>query len=48
MLGEQLKILSALDGEIYDPDKGVPSMLEILDGRPPATTTPVRVESSNS
>jgi len=32
-------------GMIYDPDKGVPSMLEILDGKPPATTPPVRVES---
>ena len=30
---------------IYDPDKGVPSMLEMLDGKPPATTPPVRVES---
>ena len=33
------------NGMIYDPDKGVPSMLEILDGKLPATTTPVRVES---
>jgi len=33
------------NGAIYDPDKGVPSMLEILDGKPPATTPPVRVES---
>ncbi len=32
------------NGAIYDPDKGVPSMLEILDGKPPATTPPVRVE----
>lgn len=32
-------------GRIYDPDKGVPSMLDMLDGRPPATTAPVRVES---
>jgi CubicO group peptidase (beta-lactamase class C family) len=32
-------------GMIYDPDKGVPSLLEILDGKPPATTPPVRVES---
>jgi CubicO group peptidase (beta-lactamase class C family) len=32
-------------GMIYDPDKGVPSVLEILDGKAPATTTPVRVES---
>ncbi len=32
------------DGMIYDPDKGIPSMLEILDGKPPATTNPVRVE----
>jgi CubicO group peptidase (beta-lactamase class C family) len=32
-------------GMIYDPDKGVPSMLEILDGKPPATTPAVRVES---
>jgi CubicO group peptidase (beta-lactamase class C family) len=31
-------------GMIYDPDKGIPSMLEILDGKPPATTPPVRVE----
>lgn len=30
---------------IYDPEKGVPSMLEILDGKPPAPTSPVRVES---
>src|SRR5580658_1271030 len=33
------------NGAIYDPDKGVPSMLEILEGKPPATTPPVRVES---
>ena len=33
------------NGAIYDPNKGVPSMLEILDGKPPATTPPVRVES---
>src|ERR1700683_2260924 len=33
------------NGAIYDPDKGVPSTLEILDGKPPATTPPVRVES---
>jgi len=32
-------------GMIYSPDKGVPSVLEILDGKPPATTPPVRVES---
>jgi CubicO group peptidase (beta-lactamase class C family) len=32
-------------GAIYDPNKRVPSMLEILDGKPPATTAPVRVES---
>src|SRR5271170_799069 len=32
-------------GMIYDPDKGVPSVLEILEGKPPATTPPVRVES---
>jgi CubicO group peptidase (beta-lactamase class C family) len=32
------------NGMIYDPDKGVPSILEILDGKPPATTPPVRVE----
>src|SRR5579863_7454373 len=32
------------NGALYDPDKGVPSMLEILDGKPPATTPPVRVE----
>ena len=32
-------------GMIYDPDKGVPSILEILAGKPPATTPPVRVES---
>jgi CubicO group peptidase (beta-lactamase class C family) len=31
-------------GMIYDPEKGVPSMLEVLEGRPPARTTPVRVE----
>ena len=31
-------------GMIYDPDKGVPSMLEVLEGKPPATTPPVRVE----
>jgi len=33
------------NGAIYDPDKGVPAMLEMLDGKPPATTPPVRVES---
>ena len=33
------------NGAIYDPDKGVPSMLEMLDGKPPAKTPPVRVES---
>jgi len=33
------------NGAIYDPDKGVPTILEILDGKPPATTPPVRVES---
>src|SRR5581483_10078179 len=33
------------NGMIYDPDKGVPSMLDILDGKSPATTPPVRVES---
>lgn len=33
------------NGAIYDPDKGLPSMLELLDGKPPATTPPVRVES---
>ena len=32
-------------GMIYDPDKGVPSVLEILEGKAPATTPPVRVES---
>jgi CubicO group peptidase (beta-lactamase class C family) len=32
-------------GMIYDPDKGVPSVLEILEGKPPATTPPVRVEA---
>ena len=32
------------NGALYDPDKSVPSMLEILDGKPPATTPPVRVE----
>lgn len=32
-------------GMIYDPDKGIPSVLEILDGKAPATTAPVRVES---
>jgi len=31
-------------GMIYDPDKGVPSVQEILKGEPPATTPPVRVE----
>jgi CubicO group peptidase (beta-lactamase class C family) len=31
-------------GMIYDPAKGVPTLLEILDGKPPATTAPVRVE----
>jgi CubicO group peptidase (beta-lactamase class C family) len=33
------------NGEIYDPDKGVPSTLQILDGKAPATTPPVRVEA---
>ena len=33
------------NGMIYDPDKGVPSLLQILEGKPPATTPPVRVES---
>ena len=28
-----------------NPDKGVPSVLEILEGKPPAMTPPVRVES---
>ena len=32
-------------GAIYDPNKGVPSTLQILDGTTPATTPPVRVES---
>ena len=32
------------NGALYDPDKGVPSMVDILDGKPPATTPPVRVE----
>lgn len=32
-------------GAIYDPNKGVPSTLQILDGKSPATTPPVRVES---
>ena len=33
------------NGALYDPDKGLPSTLEILDGKHPATTPPVRVES---
>jgi CubicO group peptidase (beta-lactamase class C family) len=33
------------NGAIYDPDKGVPSVLQILEGQAPATTPPVRVES---
>jgi CubicO group peptidase (beta-lactamase class C family) len=32
------------NGMIYDPDKGVPTILAILEGKPPATTPPVRVE----
>src|SRR5579875_3808908 len=32
------------NGALYDPGKGVPSVLEVLDGKPPATTPPVRVE----
>jgi CubicO group peptidase (beta-lactamase class C family) len=36
--------LGTHDGALYDPDKGVPSMVDILDGKPPATTPPVRVE----
>jgi CubicO group peptidase (beta-lactamase class C family) len=32
-------------GMIYDPEKGGPNVLEILEGKPPATTPPVRVES---
>ncbi|WP_263351301.1 serine hydrolase [Acidicapsa acidisoli] len=32
------------NGMIYNPATGVPSILEILNGKPPATTPPVRVE----
>src|ERR1700756_3420869 len=33
------------NGALYDPDKGVPSVFQILEGQAPATTPPVRVES---
>jgi CubicO group peptidase (beta-lactamase class C family) len=33
------------NGAIYDPDKGVPTILQVLNGQPPATTPPVRVEA---
>jgi CubicO group peptidase (beta-lactamase class C family) len=32
-------------GGIYDPDKGLPSTLQMLDGKAPSTTAPVRVEA---
>jgi CubicO group peptidase (beta-lactamase class C family) len=33
------------NGEIYDPNSPVPTLLQLLDGEKPATTPPVRVEA---
>lgn len=33
------------NGEIYDPSKPIPTFLQLLDGKPPAKTPPVRVEA---
>jgi CubicO group peptidase (beta-lactamase class C family) len=33
------------EGQVADPDKGIPSLLQVLEGQNPATTVPVRVEA---